>query len=1067
MGKFIRMGVDYLGFLSKQLGDLRGITTLAHELIQNADDAKDESGALSATRITFDINDDALIVSNDAVFRKIDFERMQNVAGGSKRSESGVRTTGAFGIGFISAYQVTDRPEIHSAGRRWILRPEAEEGRRIEEYSDLSITKDNGTVFRLPWAFEKSEVRRKLKVPPVDKDAPDLFVKELKNSLPKAILFLKKLEKIELFRNGDRIIQVTKIKKENEVKINCDGVSQNWRVMQGTFQNEALELKKKFKSYIEDNREAHVQIAIPDTFLADGLLFATLPTEQSTGLPFHIDADFFPTSDRKSIAFEDTNIIDHRSEWNRAAIREAASVIEANLIPLRNMFKNDAPTFWAILNSLNLIYQEYTNDTQKPFATFWEVLHPLLKASQIVYTESGKWLTPAETRIPTGTAEEEAVPVFATLAVEVAHRNLWKYRNILTSGNVGVQRLRIKDIFESLKKMDLVGHQQPIPSCFQTPKKLELLWKGIYGILKNTGQSTRAEAVKLLRQCALAPGLDGRLWPCGSVYQADEHTHKIFANLVPNDVSFLAVGGIPLLEELCPQFRASSAIKELECLDTGKLQRAWRDDLFTPSTVLKWFDSNKKELSENKELPQRLAKIPLFPSIEKLRSLEHLHLPGGFSDPIGVANLIDMRRLKGLSDFLKFLGAGGLTFIDYAERYIPRAFDANKDTSLEAKCKLLDILANRIGEVRENDWLRDKLAETNIVECTDGEFYQPEQVYFPRKEVRAVFEDFVHYACLTKKSEGRKDLYRWLGIASRPRPYDVLRFIDKLMNKPPNQSSIQIIKRVLEAMGNAWDRIPEDEKQSYDPLKNRKWLLAEESTKKWYYPHQLHAAYNKSLFESQAKFIDLSLPIQRKIRDFLEYLEVNLRPQSLQVVQHLLKCSKLDREPPKGIYQWLNNSEQSHDIYQLKNFACLRIQGKYRRPDEVFWGQHSFGRFRVQLGADFLSYQNLLQTLGIKESPDYRDAFKVLKDISKKTGNNRLKPKDEDVVTHCWIMLAEALQSEQLDSASIQTELHMHRGKRDYPYQSYLRCHCGMVLAAIQKVLLFAFIWVMTYATMQ
>ena len=314
--------------------------------------------------------------------------------------------------------------------------------------------------------------------------------------------------------------------------------------------------------------------------------------------------------------------------------------------------------------------------------------------------------------------------------------------------------------------------------------------------------------------------------------------------------------------------------------------------------------------------------------------------------------------------------------------------------------------------------------EANIVECTDGEFHQPEQVYFPRKEVRAVFEDFVHYAYLTKKSEGRKNLYRWLGVANRPRPYDVLRFIDKLMNKPPNQSSIQIIRRVLEAMGNAWDRIPEDEKQSYDSLKNRKWLLAEESIKKWYYPHQLHAAYNKSLFKSQAKFIDLSLPIQRKIRDFLEYLGVNLRPQSLQVVQHLLKCSKLDREPPKGIYQWLNNSEQSQDIYKLRNFACLRIQGKYLRPDQVFWGQHYFGRFRVQLGTDFLSYQNLLQTLGIKESPDYSDAFEVLKDISTEIGNNRLKPEDKAVVTHCWIMLTEALQSEQLDSASIETELH-------------------------------------------
>ena len=54
------------------------------------------------------------------------------------------------------------------------------------------------------------------------------------------------------------------------------------------------------------------------------------PTEQSTGLPFHIDADFFPASDRKSIAFGDS--YDPRSEWNRAALKAAASVVAANLI---------------------------------------------------------------------------------------------------------------------------------------------------------------------------------------------------------------------------------------------------------------------------------------------------------------------------------------------------------------------------------------------------------------------------------------------------------------------------------------------------------------------------------------------------------------------------------------------------------------------------------------------------------------------------------------------------------------------------------------------------------------
>ena len=127
---YLSQGVNYLGFLAQQLGDLAGNTTLAHELIQNADDAKDDdSGKLSATRITFDVTDSALVVSNDAVFREIDFERMRDVASGSKRGESGERTTGAFGVGFISVYQVTDRPEIHSAGRTWILRPDSSEDR--------------------------------------------------------------------------------------------------------------------------------------------------------------------------------------------------------------------------------------------------------------------------------------------------------------------------------------------------------------------------------------------------------------------------------------------------------------------------------------------------------------------------------------------------------------------------------------------------------------------------------------------------------------------------------------------------------------------------------------------------------------------------------------------------------------------------------------------------------------------------------------------------------------------------------------------------------------------------
>ena len=59
---FLSRGIDYLGDLGAKLRDLQGYRTLAHELIQNADDAAD------ATLMIFDVREDALVVDNDGVF---------------------------------------------------------------------------------------------------------------------------------------------------------------------------------------------------------------------------------------------------------------------------------------------------------------------------------------------------------------------------------------------------------------------------------------------------------------------------------------------------------------------------------------------------------------------------------------------------------------------------------------------------------------------------------------------------------------------------------------------------------------------------------------------------------------------------------------------------------------------------------------------------------------------------------------------------------------------------------------------------------------------------------------
>ena len=1029
---FLSQSVDYLGYLSQQLGDLHGITTLAHELIQNADDAKDAEGKLSATRIVFDFKDDALEVSNDAVFRPIDFERIRTVASGSKRSEAGVRTTGKFGVGFISVYQITDRPEIHSAGRHWIIRPDESEYRRIAEYEDASLTVDQGTLFRLPWAFRASRVRTALSVQRINRKDIDAFVDTLKSSLPTAIVFLKRLNAIALLRNGEPVMQVTKEYKagEDRILIDCNGEISRWQIMVGDFSDAASKLQSAYPDIVEGNRATRVRVAMSDAPIPNGLLFATLPTEQETGLPFHLDADFFPASDRKSIVFGDN--VDPRTQWNRAAIRAAASAVSVNLVALRNEFGSNFSAFWAMLAQMERVHSEHQGNTRVPLGEFWQLLRSSLREIAVVYTASGKWLMPDKVRFPRIREVQAAVSSLEVLDIELVHPNLWPYQNILLR-DAGVPSLRLEDVCEGLTRKGMVKRPQPLPPGLQKHNQLLLLRKGIHALLLRKGAAgtskrdsgaSWAQATNILQQCTLARGTGGNFWPCGSVYRADRHTHELFRELMPKDASFLAEPkDDPLLAILCPQFDAERAIVLLERQHEDILQKHLRNGCVRPSDLFLWFDENKSKLRASSELRQRLARLPIFPSSDgHLQALDNLYLPGGFVAPGGVARLVDIDQLRDLSDFLQFLGAARLSFEDYAKKYVPKAF-SNSQTPLDVKRMLLDLLTQRLGEIRMHADIQLQLRTSNIIECANGQFMKPEEVYFPGETAQRIFGCNRCYAYLPPEGEGRADLYRWLGVASRPRPRDVQRFIHELKAGVLDARCRKNIRRILENLGKIWRNLSDGEKVQYTFLKKEAWLLSENASQ-WYEPSQLHAAYNKSLFESQARFLDLPVNMQQQVSAFLTDLGIQMSPLPILVVRHLRVCIQENQEPPKDLYRWLNVNAQPAELQELRDIPCLRIEGRYRRPDQVFWGQHNFGRFRTQLGSSFQAFRNLLAALDIQESPTYKDAFQVLKDIASEAGSISLEPEDEDVVIQCWRMLAEALQNDdELDAETMANQL--------------------------------------------
>ncbi len=188
--------------------------------------------------------------------------------GGNKREEAG--TTGAFGIGFISVYQVTDSPEIFSSGIHWKFKPDAaEEERILERRVETQFTR-----FRLPWAFDVSNVRSELRIPPINKNQLEDFVDQINQSIEAAALFLKQLTVLEVKRCGSVIRRIETLKDGNSLLVADGSQTVEWRILQGRFDQSASKMRSRYGALIEEKRQPVVKIAVPDKLLENGLLYA-------------------------------------------------------------------------------------------------------------------------------------------------------------------------------------------------------------------------------------------------------------------------------------------------------------------------------------------------------------------------------------------------------------------------------------------------------------------------------------------------------------------------------------------------------------------------------------------------------------------------------------------------------------------------------------------------------------------------------------------------------------------------------------------------------------------------
>ena len=1022
--------IDYLGDLGAKLRDLQGFGTLIHELIQNADDAR-------ASWMAFDVREDCLVLDNDGVFSdchkvenseclwssdgvhgyRCDFHRFRVIGSADKRLQPG--TTGAFGIGFITVLQLTDRPELISAGRHWVLEEEADPDKRIVVCIGCARCQEDdlpGTRFVFPYAHDRdSELRKALQTEPVPKDVGRRMLDELERSLSIVMLFLKSLATVEVKKDGSPL---RKFEREIDVDtvIISQGNSENdriWKILRGNFEYAATSLRERHPRLIEDKRSSEVMVALPDREFRSGLLCACLPTEDSPGLPFHINADFFPSNDRKHVLLSD----DYQSSWNRQALLAAAkTVAEAATCLVKSL---GAKHFWHIVNTLYSLYNAQ-HDEDGVWSEFWDALIPALMKEKVVLTSSGDWKAVSDDVWLLQRSDEAAnMHVLEGLGIDIVDEDLRSYQTVLR--HLGVRFLDVDTICSALisNGLDEPVALPDLPPFLRSDSNRESLWKHVVTLLdRNTNNPhVRAVAEERIKLVALAPTLDGYLWPCYEVYADSRATIKLFSSLELG-IPFLdrSQAAFRRLEFLCSPFGAEDAIDYLVEATPDSLERLWKQGRLSLPALVEWFDNQRGQIQGDEQLRRQLASLSIFPSANRLCPLDELVLPGNFEDPFGLTDSVDVSALGGRQEFLRALGVNVLDFRTFVIEYLAEALN-EPSLSAEIRQNAVNLLAERFSEFMNDKEVQGLLSSSFLILCQDGSHFPATECYFPNEDVKDVLGERASVALLPDEPQmAIKEFWKWLGVADRPRYGDIIRTVQLNASGPFTANSVERTRRVLSYLGRVSGGL--EDLSGLEALRSIEWLPARGNANRWHKPDSLYAPYQAYLFDTQAAILDAPSPN----RELLDFLGVNINPSPDMVVAHLLERASRNEGVNPEVYRFLDNNFSDSAIKRLKSKSCLWLDDAYRSPEQVFWAYNPFGRYRLRLSDSLRSFGRLLNEIGVAETPDFEDALRVISELSSEFSPTN-RPLDEEahsVLMRCWEMLETALDDEELDSSRLE-----------------------------------------------
>jgi hypothetical protein len=1057
MAKTFSAGHDFLPTLGNDVRDLTGLDTLVYELVQNADDAP------IATEMRFEVDLEGLTVWNDGVFSdcgdqdspdcrlvsqnggepvRCDFHSFRRISGQAKREKVG--TTGAFGLGFTSVFQICDYPELLSDGRHWLLRYDRPEDARIVECEGCGQAHDGpGTTFVLPWARDpETPMRKGMRVGPVEQEIERRFLSEARTAIPESLIFLKRVTKIELWGDpgGSFTFARKDINQWRYVEDHQRGSDDTLYVLQGGFEDEAVRLRALYPSVLRsDRRDATFEIAIPLERPTDRLpLHAVLPTRERVGLGFRLSSSFFPFQDRKRLKFEGES--DAESEWNRAAVRAAASSLARSLPDLKSDL--GPKELWSLIHAAFDVGRASSTKYDASFGAFWDELRGRVIDSDSIWTASDRWARP-EDCVLTTREWDPAIEALDAVGVRVVDPTVRTHVRA-TAGELGVKRLDADELASAIRDAGVTGERMApeLPGALASEDGLFALLGVVADLIRPLIENADPDSgpIQAFDDCAIIPCLEGRVGSPNLISDEDDHTIALFAR-APG----LTFADRATIEVIAPQLRhllwPLQAAEVVEALTTAHHEEELAEAITDVDVreILRWLaerwaDPDEADLEETDI--EALRELPIFPSAQGLRALSELQLPGPFAaDPLGIAETVDLSGIEDLAAFLgeECLRASTLDVNTYVTDCLLPAFKAGDELSPAALDELLDVLSASLRDL--DPAVKEGLAALPLLPVVGGSRIAANHAYFDGEIVQRVLG-----------AGSVVDLRQWewrplledLGVSTEPRPQDVVASIRNTVSEPKSKNRVASVRALVEFLGPKFDFTSESERdeertvldRDYGELRSLPWLPVVGS-EDWSTPGHVYRTEWRTAFATTGRFVDLPAEsVQEPNARFLEFLGVVLRPEPELVVRHLLNCAQQDEPVALRAYRLLDEAAAVRDVLGLRDQECILVSAEpevaYSKPADVVREPGPLASHLARLPDALVPFENLLRLLSIADRPTPHHAIRVLEAVSAAAGGDPLPADGVElgVVEASWRLLEDErrLLNEEGDLAAAEVD---------------------------------------------